>query len=100
MPTAKTMTNPSLARMLVNRSRNRRWRRGESAGAGCTELTRRSRRGRRTDAVDRPDEPRLVAVLAELAADARDVGVDDPSAGEIPVPPHLLHQLLPREDDT
>src|SRR3954451_18545742 len=74
------MTDPSLARIDRNRSRGR--------------IDTRSLLERVPDTVHRADEPRLVAVLAELAADARDVGVDNPTARVVAVAPDAVHQRV------
>ncbi len=79
-PTATTIVDPSLARIVGSRS----------SGAAHVRLPEGV-----PHAVHGADESRLQAVLAELAADPGDVRIDHPSARVVAVAPHAVHQLVP-----
>src|SRR2546425_1633555 len=97
--TASTVTDPSLTRIDDSRSRGRTSASLRTSANWC--FMAGSRGGRFNERVADPvhglDVPGLGRLVAELAPDARDVAVDHPAPGVVPVAPDPLHELLPSE---
>src|ERR671910_1415524 len=90
-PTAKTITEPSLARIVGSFSNGRILTGGLRSRRVVAE--------RVADAVHGSNEP-CRSVLTQLAPQPRDVRVDDAPSRVVTVAPHAIHQLLPCEHHT
>src|SRR5439155_946870 len=94
--TAKTMTDPSLARIVGSRSRGRMAIRnsdGRWGGSFAVPVLHE----RVADPVDRSDVPWLGGLVAKLPPDPGHVGIHHPPPGVVAVPPHPVHELVPAE---